>query len=548
MGHPPPVSRRAWIVVGVLLGVSGLACAGAGLAAWLVWGDGEAPPERRQVTVPWPGASPSEVDAELCGPLTDRLGSDPGVARAVGVAQPSLCTIEVTLAAEGQGVDLPALAEAVRAGVPDAEAAVVTALPTGPHVDYVLVGDAHPAELRAVHDERLRPALERMAGVEGIDTCGGGRTVVEVRIRPHEARALGVTIDDVLASLRADVDIPGLGPGDDRAEPGSLGAVALRHADGPPVRLSDVATVSRGATTPDCIARWGGRRVMAGRVRLSADADPEAVRAAVRDADLGEVRARPFDGETIQVSLPPGTGDEELEHQARAVAEAVHGDEDGLVRVVASGADPFATGYAARLGHPSIGVQARAPERSRALEALHGIPGLAVARSPGDLVLWIGGADRQTLRREAERLAGDIGELPGTRAVGVFGASEIPDLAVRLDAPRAAAAGVDGRTVATTVRAATVGVDVRPGVKLFYGDGRGPELLEQLVVPTSAGEVVPLGAVARLERDSAPLALVSMDGRPAVAIRVAVDPDTRTAVRSGIGALDLPAGVWLELE
>jgi Cu(I)/Ag(I) efflux system membrane protein CusA/SilA len=127
--------------------------------------------------------------------------------------------------------------------------------------EYALVdktGKHDLAELRSLQDWNLRYALESVPGVAEVASVGGYVKQYQVNVDPNKLLGHGVTMDDVVRAVRASnqevggrvVEIAGheqviRGRGYVK-KPEDIGRAPIKVADGTPVRVADVATVSLG--------------------------------------------------------------------------------------------------------------------------------------------------------------------------------------------------------------------------------------------------------------------------------------------------------------
>ncbi len=111
-------------------------------------------------------------------------------------------------------------------------------------------------DLRSLVDWTLRPRLLAVPGVADINVFGGEEQQLQVRILPDALRVQGVSMDHVVAAVKAAYEIRGAGfvendnqrivlrPGGGPATPEDLGDLVVRHRDGVSLLLADVADIA----------------------------------------------------------------------------------------------------------------------------------------------------------------------------------------------------------------------------------------------------------------------------------------------------------------
>ncbi|MBL9107321.1 MAG: efflux RND transporter permease subunit [Myxococcales bacterium] len=273
------------------------------------------PPVRISVHAEYPGAAVEEVERALAEPLERALADIPGLVGSRSVSRPG--RLELTL-------ELPARADvnAARVAAYERLQAVQRELPASvsppmlaadPHPHAALVFTLHSAELDAVAVRRLADELRdhalRTPGVADVIACGGRDAQLEIQLDPSRLGAYGVSILDIIATLRRDLApasarLPGAVV---RGAPGDVGALAelvVREGD-IGVRLRDLATIAATARAPACDAvRLDGAPVVLAAVYAARGARPDEFTAAVRGALTARAAALP-PGVTLEVPDPP---------------------------------------------------------------------------------------------------------------------------------------------------------------------------------------------------------------------------------------------------
>jgi multidrug efflux pump subunit AcrB len=158
------------------------------------------------------------------------------------------------------------------------------------------------AEIQDVALNQVRPLLATLPGVSAPPPSGGKVKLVVVEADPNRMRALGVSAEDLAASLsRANLTLPSgnLRVGDVTAmvhtdslvtDPDDLGRVPVRIENGRQVLVRDVSQVALGADVVTNVALLDGRRTVFMPVTKRSDASTLSVVRTVREA-LPRMRA-----------------------------------------------------------------------------------------------------------------------------------------------------------------------------------------------------------------------------------------------------------------
>jgi multidrug efflux pump subunit AcrB len=159
-----------------------------------------------------------------------------------------------------------------------------------------------------------------------------------------------------------------------------------------------------------------------------------------------------------------------------------------------------------------------------------------------DIMLFLGGEDPVELNAVAEKIAEEMGTIPGLRAPRVAGDLAQPEITIRPRFDLAADLGVTTSALSQTVRIATLGDIEQNSAKFSLSDRQIPitvslsenarrdlATLENLPVPTANGGSVPLKAVADIGFGSGPTTIQ----RTNQIRRIAVGADLAPGVVSG---------------
>jgi multidrug efflux pump subunit AcrB len=396
---------------------------------------------------------------------------------------------------------------------------------------------------------QLRPALERIPLVRGVQATGAGRPRLRVVLDPDRLAARGLDAADVAEALRM-YESP-KGDGDPALR--LLGSVedisnllVKANGEGARIRLRDLAQVEIGAGPQTDLARRDGKRVVA----LSVDAEDEdaaAVRAAVlREMDRlrrrlpEEVTLEPAPDFTktaaallVEMRLPDSASLERVE-QALAGAEKVVRAIDGVEGVLSIGDDTARGRLYVRVkdadtARPRIRKALAAEVRDAACRVLD--PGLQ--RLPPDRRTAVSlivedelGLGPQELQKTADALQEALAKSPGLLDAWSEFRANTPELTIELDRDKLARVGITVRRALDVLAAARGVVDPRFDVRLGK-DGATrltPDRLKRLKVRTDSGEMVPLASLARIKEVSGPCQIHRYNGWPAAPVEADLFP------------------------
>ncbi|RMH03273.1 MAG: efflux RND transporter permease subunit [Planctomycetota bacterium] len=274
-----------------------------------------------QVTVPYPGASPEEVEEAICMRIEEAVQGLSGVDEIHATAEEGVGTVMIDLL-DGQDrnqmlSDIQAEIDRIDTFPADAEEPVVSLVDVNLKVLTVMIwGDADEAVLRRVADE-LREDLGALPELSLVRLSNARPYEISIEVAEEALRRYRLSFDEVAAAVRrASLDLPG---GSVKARGGEVllrtraqayrgeefAALPLRTGpDGTLLRIGDVAEVVDGFADTDQSTRFNGRPAVALDVFRVGDQDALAISRVVREHLAEKER-----------SLPPGlhldvTGDE----------------------------------------------------------------------------------------------------------------------------------------------------------------------------------------------------------------------------------------------
>ena len=270
--------RHKWVVFGVVLMLALFAADSARKTPLDALPDISDP----QVIIftEWMGRSPDLVEDQITYPLVRALQSTPGVRTVRGY---SMFGMSFTYALFGEGTDI----YWARTRVLEQLGRVQQLLPPGVSptlgpdasgvgwvYQYVLkdsTGRMDLAELRALQDFTVRPALQAVGGVAEVASLGGFERQYQIVIDPDKLVGFGLTVTDITRSVRdanAEVGARVLelagreyvlrGRGYVKELKDLEQSVVTVGPGGTPVRLGDVASVGFGPDIRRGAADWNG--------------------------------------------------------------------------------------------------------------------------------------------------------------------------------------------------------------------------------------------------------------------------------------------------
>lgn len=267
------------------------------------------------VSVPYPGASPEEVEEGVCVKIEEAVQDLDGIKRLESTASEGGGSVLIELE---QGAELDKMLSDVKARVdgiatfPElTEKPVITEITNRRQViDLAIWGDVDEKSLKAV-GERVRDELLERPGITQVDLYSARPYEISVEVSEEALRRFGLTFDEVAAAIRrSSLDLPG---GSIRTRSGQImlrtkgqayrgeefAELTLRtFPDGSRVRLGDVARVVDGFAETDQSARFNGKPAVDIRVFRVGNEDPIRIARTVH-AYAARAQARMPEGITI---------------------------------------------------------------------------------------------------------------------------------------------------------------------------------------------------------------------------------------------------------
>jgi multidrug efflux pump len=218
-----------------------------------------------QVLTFYPGAGADVMTSSVTAPLERQFGQIPGMAQMTSSSTAGCSVITMRFALE---LDIDIAAQQVQAAINVAGSFLPSDLPNPPIYTKTNPADApiltlalssqtlplpHVQELA---DTRLVQRISQLSGVGMVTISGGQKRAMRVQVNPTALSGLGLTLEDVRASLaRANVNqakgsFDGLrqaftiGANDQLLTPEQYRELIISYRNGAPVRLEEVAEVS----------------------------------------------------------------------------------------------------------------------------------------------------------------------------------------------------------------------------------------------------------------------------------------------------------------
>ncbi|HKY34951.1 MAG TPA: efflux RND transporter permease subunit, partial [Polyangiaceae bacterium] len=254
------------------------------------------------VTVPYPGASPGEVESLVVKPLEDAVIGLNRIDRVRAFAREGSAQVFVLF---DLGTDVSEAATEVRERVSQARYRLPREtrepiiqrfdVSASPVMTYTLRGTGSLSTLHTYADEVLRPALERVSGVAAVQVKGGAKREIRVELDRVRVDALSLSPVAIVERLRSEnMNLPA-GHFDEGAREISVRTLAafghvedVRNtivataANGSSVRLRDVATIEDGFQDLRTLVRVNGRDAVTFEVRKQSGQNTVAVTHAVK--------------------------------------------------------------------------------------------------------------------------------------------------------------------------------------------------------------------------------------------------------------------------
>lgn len=261
-----------------------------------------------QITVPYPDASPSEVERRIVRPLEESLGTVRRLETIRSTASQNRARVELEFQ-PGTNMDLASLevrerVEQVRRELPpDVQRVDLRRFSSDeqPVLRAAVSWDGDPAQLTELVERRIEPALLQVPGVAQVEFSGLESREVSIELDQDRMRAQGVTIAMISQALSrgnqdfsaGELEVDGtrflvIAEG----QLTSVEAIERLPVSAAGTRLGDVATVTYDFPERDFFFRQNGVNARQAQIFKESDANIVEVSRAVKEA-LAVISAQP---------------------------------------------------------------------------------------------------------------------------------------------------------------------------------------------------------------------------------------------------------------
>lgn len=228
------------------------------------------------ISVPYPGASPEEIEEGICIKIEEKIKSIEGISRIFSTAREGMgsVTVELDSKADAKKVldDIKMEVDRIETFPVEAEDPIIIEIINRiPAISVAVYGDASEKRLRGVA-ERIRDDLIDTGGITLVNLMGVRDYEISVEISEENLRRYGISFEQVARAIRTgSIDLPG---GTIKT---SHGEILIRSKgqlytgrefeeiplitlqDGTSVRLKEVTTVNDGFEDVEIKTRFNGK-------------------------------------------------------------------------------------------------------------------------------------------------------------------------------------------------------------------------------------------------------------------------------------------------
>ena len=272
------------------------------------------------VSTSMPGADPETMARTVTEALETQLNTIGGLDSLASVSGQGISNITLTFVSghdmKEALADVQAKIERARRALPEeAETPVVQKfdINASPVMSLMLTAENHSRMQISAVATQVQKRLENVDGVGEVRLSGTQGEMIQVRLDSAALSALGLSVTDVRAALAANhLQAPAgkarfeekeyaLRLAFEAADPETLGAIAVSTRQGVPVRLRDVAQISREPDTARQVARFNGVEGVALSITKTESANPVRVVDGVLDR-IPEIQASLPEGYVLTVA------------------------------------------------------------------------------------------------------------------------------------------------------------------------------------------------------------------------------------------------------
>jgi multidrug efflux pump subunit AcrB len=251
------------------------------------------------IAVPFPGASPGEVEQGIVLLLEERVRGVNGVKRVTSSAKEGLgsVTVEVLLGEDPEKVlaDIKNEVDRISNFPLDAEAPIVSMpAPRRGVVSLLISGDADLNDLHQLA-EKARSEMLAMEGITQVDLKGVPPLEVEVSVRREVLESMGLSLDDISNQIRsASIELGGgtldtkkgkilVRVSDRKYERSDFLSIPIRASNsGTEIPLGEIAQIKDGYADSDVSYWYNGKRAVELQIYRVGKETPSGVADAVR--------------------------------------------------------------------------------------------------------------------------------------------------------------------------------------------------------------------------------------------------------------------------
>lgn len=168
------------------------------------------------VSVPYPGASPEEIEQRVVKPLEDQVSTINGVDTVTSAAQENVGTVTIGFL-YGVSVDVGAAdvrdaLDRARASFPDdVKSPSIFKLDIGaqPIITMGFTGNRPPRDLRKLVEDDIKPVLGQVPGVAAVSVTGGEIREIQILAYRERLNAVGLSVAELAQRVNAaNLDLP----------------------------------------------------------------------------------------------------------------------------------------------------------------------------------------------------------------------------------------------------------------------------------------------------------------------------------------------------
>ncbi|MEO0816421.1 MAG: efflux RND transporter permease subunit [Pseudomonadota bacterium] len=252
------------------------------------------------ITVPYPGATPNEVETSVIKPIEERLEGLEGVRRVTGLASQNVGSVVVDLT---EGEDISEMLDDIKSEIDritvfpqdTEEPQIVQAEAPELVLQIVLYGDADLERLKSLAD-RVRGDIASLEGVSRVEIGGVPEYLIDVAVEESTLQAYGLSLTGIASAIaNQSLDLSGgeiesdrqrlliRATGERRTGAEFEDIVVSAGSTGTPVLLGDVANINDGLAETPVRAIYDGQPAAYVNILRVGDEKVPGLATAVRD-------------------------------------------------------------------------------------------------------------------------------------------------------------------------------------------------------------------------------------------------------------------------